>query len=561
MKWGYQRTRLVVQVVVAAFVLLISIGHTVSWSWAASLHTICPFGGVVNLYTYFTTGGYVAKLHSAVFVMLLALVLGLVLTGKSFCGWICPLGTVQELLGKVGRRLWPRAYGRVPRSVDRVLRYAKYVILIWIVVQTARSVQLVFEGYDPYYNLFAIWSDEIAWTGYLVVGLTVLASLFVERPFSRYACPLGAINGLFNSFSLLQIKRDAATCIDCGRCDKACPVNVNVSQKSAVRGIECTRCLKCVEACPVNAKTGSTLKLRTVFARAPFGRRAIPAAAFMSVAVLAFAAPIAVTVATDDFAITRTFAYESAADIKGSSPIDDIVENFAVSQQAFYNGFGIPESVEPSTKIKDVQTEMGLLAAEELVVPENIRTVITYLDDTLATFVSAAGADAARVAEVAAAAGLDESATVRELMEKGAPGAVVYALTGAWPVAGGAEGGTDSGAGGATTVTTASSTGAAAAPTTVTTSMPTTTPTTTASTTAVTSATATSVSGEGAGETQTVKGSTTLAQIEEMVDDFPAFLAEFGIPASEPMTATMTELKTTYGFEMSAVRAWVAAHD
>ena len=56
-----------------------------------NLHTICPLGGVVNLYTYAADGGYVAKLHSAVFVMLLALLIGLVLTGKSFCGWICPL--------------------------------------------------------------------------------------------------------------------------------------------------------------------------------------------------------------------------------------------------------------------------------------------------------------------------------------------------------------------------------------------------------------------------------------------------------------------------------------
>ncbi len=65
--------------------------------------------------------------------------------------------------------------------------------------------------------------------------------------------------------------------------------------------------------------------------------------------------------------------------------------------------------------------------------------MITYLDDILATFVAEAGADGARMGEVAAAAGLNESATVRDLMGKGASGAVVYALTGVWPVPSGTE--------------------------------------------------------------------------------------------------------------------------
>ena len=100
-----------VQALVAIYVLAIVIANTVGESWAANLHTICPFGGVANLYTYLSDGGYVAKLHSAVFVMLLALVIGLVLTGKSFCGWLCPLGSVQQALGWIGQRLWPRASG------------------------------------------------------------------------------------------------------------------------------------------------------------------------------------------------------------------------------------------------------------------------------------------------------------------------------------------------------------------------------------------------------------------------------------------------------------------
>ena len=515
--------RLGVQLVVAVFVLLISIGHTATWTWAANLHTICPFGGVANLYTYFTTGGYVAKLHSAVFVMLVALLLGLVLTGKSFCGWICPLGTVQELLGKVGKRAWPRLYNRVPRPVERILQYGKYVMLIWILVQTARTAQLFFESFDPYYTLFTIWSDEIAWIGYLVLGATLSASLFIERPFSRYACPLGAINGFFNSFSLVQIKRDAATCTSCGRCDSACPVKIEVSQATAVRSIECTRCLQCVEACPVNARTNKTLRLRTIFPWGSLGRIVVPSGVFASVAILAFALPIGLTMSTGDFGITATHVYSSPADIKGSSPLSDLVENFSVSEQALYNGLGIDESISAGTLIKDLATEMGLPEGEETISPASIRTIITYLDSPLSVFATEGGADSAALSRAAAAAGLTDSSTVRELMEKGAPGSVLLALTATTP---------DDTSGEADTPVTP-----APEPT-----VPASPPTTSAGT------------GESA---VTIKGSTTLSEIEETVADYPAFLAAFGIDPSEPGSAALKDLKTRYGFEVDDVRAYI----
>jgi polyferredoxin len=530
----YQGIRRGIQIAVAAYVLLISVGHTAAWPWAANVHTICPFGGVANLYTYFSTGNYVAKLHSAVFVMLIALVLGLLLTGKSFCGWICPLGTVQELLGRLGRRLWPRAYDKVPRSAERVLQLVKYGLLVWILVQTARTGKLFFEGFDPYYNLFNIWSDTIAWTGYLAVALTVVASLFVERPFCRYACPLGGLNGLFNSFSLYQIRRDGNTCIDCGRCDKACPAHVKVSEHDAVRNVECMRCLRCVEACPVNSKTGSTLALRTVFEKAPLVRRPTTSSAFMSVAVLAFVLPIALTMATGNFLITATHVYTSPTDIKGSSTVEDILTNFDVPQEVFYNAFGIPESVKPTTLLKDLQSAMGISSSEEIVVPENIRIIITYMGSTLDAFKDGARLDGTRLNEVQTAAGLSGASTLRELMERGRPGAAVYVLSGAWP--------DDAMSGDADTTTTSGP------------------PKTTATSVGGQPSSSTGTSTLATSTTQEIKGTTTLGEMRSKVKDFTAFLAAFSIPTSEPDSATLKDLAATYGFEVTAVRTYVAEH-
>lgn len=393
-----------VQTAVAAYVLVIVIAGTVGETWAANLHTICPFGGVVNLYTYLGEGDYVAKLHSAVFIMLLALVIGLVLTGKSFCGWICPLGSIQEALGGIGKRLWPRAYNRVPRSAERVLQYLKYVVLIWVLVQTARSAQLIFQDWDPYFSLYHIWTDEVAISGYVVAGLTVVASLFIPRPFSRYACPLGAINGLFNWFSFIGITRDSATCTECGLCTKVCPVNIDLCASTTVRSIECTRCLKCVDACPQNPRAGDTLRLRTWFGRlsrarttvaahpagpATAGRRAVPRGVFVVVAIAAFAVPILVTNLTGDFEITRgggggggggeghSGIEDAAGDgnldggetegsgqiIRGSTALAEI-EAMGTDLAAFLTVFGIPADVPKEATLGSLAEEYGFTVRE-----------------------------------------------------------------------------------------------------------------------------------------------------------------------------------------------------
>lgn len=532
---SYQLLRFVIQAAVLLYVLVAAIGHSVSWSWTANLHTICPFGGVENLYTYFTTGNYVAKLHEAVFVLLLGLVAGLILTGKSFCGWICPLGTVQELLGKISRFVRRGRPGMtLPPRLDRVLSYGKYAVLVWVLVQTARTGRLAFEAYDPYYTLFNIWSDEIAWTGYLVVGLTLGLSLFLERPFCRYACPLGAVNGIFNKFSLLTLKRDPATCIDCGRCDRACPANISVSSAIAVADGECTRCLKCVEACPVNAKGTETLTVRSLFGRVAKKGSSLPVPAFYSVAILAFALPILITNLTGDFKTEATHVYTSAADIKGSSPLGDIVENFGVSKAELYRGFGIPDEVPLETKLKDVQGLMSLAEGAEIVVPEKVRTAIGALDQPVNTLTDEADVPPERIESVLQDAGLQQDATIRQLMQAGAPGSVSYVLSGEWP-------------------TPVPSDLGDAPPVTSTTSSP-----------AGGEGSSGSKGGGGTGssdgeESPAVRGSTTLGEVKDMVDDYPAFLAEFGIPASEPSSTPLKDLVGKYGVEVSEVRAYVDA--
>lgn len=220
----------------------------------ASLHAICPFGGVVSFYQFFTTGTFVQKIHESSFVLMaIAFVLALFL-GPVICGWVCPFGTIQEWFSTLGRKLFKRRFNTfVPPRIDRILRYIRYGVLAMVVFKTATTAKLMFQDIDPYYALFNIWSDELSMIALVILGIVLVASLFVERPWCKYACPYGALLGIFNRFRIFTIRRSPSTCIDCKACDRGCPMNITVSTAEAVRDHQCISCMKCTSeyACPV----------------------------------------------------------------------------------------------------------------------------------------------------------------------------------------------------------------------------------------------------------------------------------------------------------------------
>ena len=253
--------RRVVQLFFFALIALIAINHTLVESGGgipllsnASLHSLCPFGGVVTIYQYATVGTFVQKIHESAFVLMVIGFMLALLFGPVFCGWVCPLGTVQEWVAKWGRKLFKRRYNHfVPPHIDRVLRYARYLVLAWVVYVTAASGTLIFADYDPYFALFNFWSGEVAWTALGILGLTLGLSLFVERPWCKYACPYGAVLGLTNLFRVFKIKRAESTCKADGACSIMCPMNIPVDTVKTVRDHQCIACLECTSEaiCPV----------------------------------------------------------------------------------------------------------------------------------------------------------------------------------------------------------------------------------------------------------------------------------------------------------------------
>lgn len=254
--------RTAVQIFFFGLIALIAVNHTLAESGggipflsSASLHALCPFGGVVTIYQYAQTGTFVQKIHESSFILMIIGFVLAILFGPVFCGWVCPLGSFQEWVAKIGKKIFKRRYNHfIPYKVDRVLRFARYLVLAWVLYMTAVSGKLIFADVDPYFALFNFWTSEVAIGGLIVLGVIILASLFVERPWCKYACPYGAVLGVSNLFRVFSIKRVDSQCKTCKICTRDCPMNIPVHEMDVVRDHQCISCLNCTSeaVCPVS---------------------------------------------------------------------------------------------------------------------------------------------------------------------------------------------------------------------------------------------------------------------------------------------------------------------
>ncbi|PLX31221.1 MAG: ferredoxin, partial [Clostridiales bacterium] len=119
------KARTYVQIFFFLFIAAIAVNHGLEESGrgipflsAASLHALCPFGGVVTIYQKIATGLFVQKIHESSLVLLYAVIVLSVFFGPVFCGWVCPLGTLQEWIGKLGKRIFKSKYNTfIPYSI------------------------------------------------------------------------------------------------------------------------------------------------------------------------------------------------------------------------------------------------------------------------------------------------------------------------------------------------------------------------------------------------------------------------------------------------------------
>ncbi len=235
----------------------------------------CPLGALQNA---LASAG-----HRAGWYVLGILLLFGVCLGRTVCGWLCPLGLIQELLHRI-----PTVKIR-KSAVTRALSWLKYAVLAVFVIALplwyglrhdlplpafckyicpAGTLEgavalLAHPGNSALFGMLgALFTNKI-----VVMLLVGLACVFCYRSFCRFLCPLGAIYGLFNRFCLVGVRVDESRCTGCGACVAGCGMDVH-----HVGDRECIHCAGCVGACPekaISLKAGS----RTVKAPEKPGRR------------------------------------------------------------------------------------------------------------------------------------------------------------------------------------------------------------------------------------------------------------------------------------------------
>lgn len=340
---------------------LVESGKQIPLLSSVSLHALCPFGGVTTIYQFVTSGTFVKKLHESSLVLMTIGIFLAVLFGPIFCGWVCPLGTLQEWIAKAGKKIFKVKYNKfIPYKYDKYLRYLRYIMLIWVLYMTAATGKIAFEAYDPFYTLFNLWSSELAISGLIILLLVVAASLFVERPWCKYACPYGAFLGLFNFFRIFGVKRNASTCISCKICDKSCPMNISVSDTSVVKNHQCISCMKCTseEACPVSNTVNLSNNLIGKNLRSLATGSALVIILFGGIGVSKMF-NLWITESTKEpakYTSGEVSGQYNPADIRGSYTFNDINKAFDIPVEDLAEAFGITSAELGSFKVKELET-------------------------------------------------------------------------------------------------------------------------------------------------------------------------------------------------------------
>lgn len=330
---------------------------------AANAHVYCPFGGLESLYQFLATGGYIPKIMPATMILLLVTVILAIVLNRAFCGWICPLGTLQMVFDRIGRFFRIKKV-QVPDHVEKYLHYLKYVGLVIILYFSWKIGELIYSPYDPwaaYAHIAAgfeeLYAEFLIGTIFLLIAL--IGSLWLPNNFCRYFCPMGAILAILAKLSPTRIHRKADTCINCKRCDRVCPVQIEISTQPTVKTTECLSCGDCIAICPVENTLFYSVR----------GKARIKWLAYGVVTLVIFFGSVFVAQQTGIWKTSYSTAAEALMDasgeknpanIKGSLTLEMVSQEFNVPIDAFIRRFNLPSDVDPTAMLRDIVHPLNL---------------------------------------------------------------------------------------------------------------------------------------------------------------------------------------------------------
>jgi len=164
---------------------------------------------------------------------------------KLFCGWVCPVGAIQEICHRIP--LSDRLKRKLPFGVTNPIRTALFVASI--VLAFAAGVGL-YDYFNPFDFLHWGFQSPVV----VAFAATLVAALFVFRPFCYLVCPLGLGTWVLEHAAITKVKLDRQKCTSCNVCVdlSPCPA-VQPILEGKVSRPDCHACGRCIEVCPEKA--------------------------------------------------------------------------------------------------------------------------------------------------------------------------------------------------------------------------------------------------------------------------------------------------------------------
>ena len=166
-----------------------------------------------------------------------------ILLGRVFCGFMCPLGFLQEI-----------SYNLNPKNKKRIgdipyhdkLKYIKYFVMVVFLILTAYLSIYAFCKICPIGAVSNLYGTILS---FIILFGVLIVSYFIPRCFCRYLCPLGAFLSILSHISIFRLKTNE-NCVNCKLCENKCPMRIKIVNNMDQK--ECVRCFECMSACKKN---------------------------------------------------------------------------------------------------------------------------------------------------------------------------------------------------------------------------------------------------------------------------------------------------------------------
>ncbi len=214
-----------------------------------------PISSLMELWL-FIKSGILINIHPAGVVIIGFAIISAVLLRRGFCSWFCPVGTLSEMIFRLGVKLnmtWnPNKWFDIP---FRIVKYFLLAFFLYAILgmPTAALIEFLRGDYNVVSDIKMM--DFFAPPSRFTISVLLLLAfltMIIKHFWCRYLCPYGALLGIFSLISPMKIRRDSETCIDCGICDEACPSYLPVATKHQIKSAECLACHQCTAVCPVS---------------------------------------------------------------------------------------------------------------------------------------------------------------------------------------------------------------------------------------------------------------------------------------------------------------------